>query len=374
VAAAAIAVPVSLAVSHLHNTPHPERVVISPADGVAQTISNQSDAPPPTTTVSSVPVTLTGGSLDNPAGVATNNHGTVYVADTYDNVVASVDGSTDSLMAGSFEGYGLHGDGGPAVDATLYSPNSVAVNSQGDIFIADTGDNVVREITPNGTIRLVAGDGRPGYSGHRGPATRTELDAPAAVAVDQRGDLYIADTDNNVVREVTPNGKIFTVAGTGKVGYVGDGGPATRAALDQPSGLAVDSQGNLYIADSGNNAVRRVSTSGVITTVAGTGTAGDSGDGGPATDAALNSPEGLAIDQAGDLLIADTFNNAVRLVEPNDDIYTIANSSALNTPEGVAVDNSTGDVYVANTAFSQLSVITGLGVPGNVGPGPVVGS
>jgi DNA-binding beta-propeller fold protein YncE len=383
-AVVAIAVPLTvvgaLSATGARGASRSERVVTAgtPAgqDSVTPTVSNQSvsaNVPPPTTTVSPLSVTLSGGGLYNPAGVATNNDGTIYVADTYENVVASISGSTDSVIAGRFEGYGLNGDGGPAVDATLYSPNAVAVNAQGDIFIADTGDNAVREVRPNGAIQLFAGNGRAGYSGDGGPATRAELDAPAAVAVNSEGDVFIADTDNNVIREVTPDGSIFTVAGDGKAGYSGDDSPATRARLDQPSGVAVDAEGNLYIADSANNVIRRVSTSGVITTVAGTGSAGYSGDGGAATGAELHTPEGIAINQAGDLFIADTFNNAVRLVEPDDDIYTIA-STGLNTPEGVAVDNSTGDVYVANTTYSEVLVITGLGVPGSSGPGPVAAS
>jgi DNA-binding beta-propeller fold protein YncE len=364
IAVVAIAVPVTgagaLAATDAHIASSPDR-------------SASADQPPPTTALSSLSVTLGGGGLYNPAGVAVNNDGTVYVADTYDNVVASIVGSTDSVIAGSFESYGLKGDGGPAVDATLNSPNAVAVDVRGDIFIADTGDNAVREITPNGVIHLFAGDGKAGQSGNGGPATKSELDAPAAVAVNAHGDVFIADTDNNVIREVIPDGRITTVAGDGKTGSSGNGGPATKAELDQPSGLAVDAEGNLFIADSGDNLVRRVSTRGIITTVAGTGTAGNSGDAGAATKAELDTPEGLAINRAGDLFIADTFNNAVRLVEPDDDIYTIA-SAGLDTPEGVAVDNSTGDVYVANTTESKVSVITGLGAPGSAGPGPVAAS
>ena len=156
------------------------------------------------------------------------------------------------------------------------------------------------------------------------------------MAVNAKGDVFIADTFNNVVREVTPGGSISTVAGNGTAGYRGDNGPAWRAELSSPTGLAVDALGNLYVADSGNNVIRRVSTNGIITTVAGDvaadqpsgGLGGFSGDGGPATQARLNSPQGVALDQAGDLFIADTFNNAVREVTPNGTISTIVDTTA----------------------------------------------
>jgi streptogramin lyase len=344
-------------------------------------------------TISTLTFTATGGSLYYPEGIATNNNGTVYVSNTNDNVVASIVGSVDTTIAGSYEGSGESGDGGPATAATLSSPGGIAVDQQGDIFIADTEDNVVREITPNGNIQLFAGNGTEGYSGDGGPATQAELDSPQDVAVDSSGDVFIADTYNNVIREVTPNGVISTVAGSGTPGYSGDNGPATSAELCSPSGVAVDSLGNLYIADSCNNVIRRVSTTGIITTVAGDYTADQadggggafSGNGGPATSAQLNSPQGVALDQAGDLFIADTFNNSIREVTPNGTITSLVNTSAakgntdgstaaastLSGPYAVAVDNSTGDVYIADTSNNKLKEVVGLGPPGPTAGGPV---
>jgi secreted PhoX family phosphatase len=352
----------------------------------------------PTPTISAVTFTApAGASLDNPEGVTTNNNGTVEVANTEDNVVASISGGATTTVAGSYEGYGETGDGGPATSATLDAPAGLAEDAAGDLFIADTADNVVRKVTPSGTISLVAGNGTEGDSGDGGPATSAELDNPQGVAVDAAGDVFIADTYNNVIREVTPDGNITTLAGNGTPGYSGDGGPAAQAELASPTDVAVDSQGNLYIADAGNNVIRRVSTTGVITTVAGDyaadqatdGLGGFSGDGGPATLAQLNSPQGIAIDRTGDLFIADTFNDAIREVSPAGIISTIVNTSAkpgkagndgaataatLNSPYAVAVDDSTGDLYIADTSNNAIRMVTGLPVPSTTGAGPVAPS
>ena len=188
---------------------------------------------------------------------------------------------------------GYSGDGGPATAAELNSPLDIAVDSAGDLFIADTGNNVIREVVKaTGDIITVAGNGTAGYSGDGGPATAAELDSPRGLAVDSAGDLFIADNGNNVIREVVKaTGDIITVAGNGTAGYSGDGGPATAAELNAPIGVAVDSAGDLFIADYGNNVIREVvKATGDIITVAGNGTAGYSGDGGPATAAELNGP------------------------------------------------------------------------------------
>jgi sugar lactone lactonase YvrE len=224
------------------------------------------------------------------------------------------------------------------------------------------------------------------------------LDAPQAVAVNAAGDVFVADTGNNRVDEALPNGHIVAFAGDGKPGYAGDGGAATKAELTEPAGVAVDSAGNVYIADSGNNVIRRVDAgTGTITTVAGdyaadpaTGGRGFSGDGGPATSAQLYAPEGVALDGAGDLFIADTFNNAIREVTPDGTISTVVNSagangaapspggetngpaaaSRLNGPSAVAVDNSTSTLYIADTSNNKAAAVTGLAQPGSA-PGPV---
>ncbi len=334
-----------------------------------------------------------GASLDNPQGVVAAN-GTIDVSNTEDNVVASIAGIVTTTIAGSYEATGESGDGGPALAATLDQPTALARDNAGDLFIADTEDNVVREITPDGVIHLIAGNGTEGDRGQGGLALHAELDNPQGVAVNGQGDVFIADTYNDVVREVTPRGFISTYAGDGNPGYRGDNGPAGKAELSSPTGLALDSLGNLYIADSGNNVIRRVSTNGVITTVAGNvaadqasgGLGGFSGDNGPATSARLNSPQGIALDQAGDLFIADTFNNAIREVTPAGTISTVVNTAGakgssgnggpataakLNTPFAVSVDNSTGDLYIADTSNNRIRVVTGFTPATTTGGGPV---
>jgi uncharacterized protein (TIGR03437 family) len=195
----------------------------------------------------------------------------------------------------------------------LNGPAAVAADSAGNLYIADTSNQRIRKVT-NGVITTVAGNGAYGYSGDGGPATSAQLDAPYGVAVDSAGSLYIADSANNVIRKVS-NGVITTVAGNGAYGYSGDGGPATSARLYGPSGVAVDSAGNLYIADTWNYRIRRVST-GMITTVAGNGTGSYSGDGDPATSAELNAPYGVTVDSAGNVYIADSRNNRIRQLVP----------------------------------------------------------
>ena len=359
----------------------------------ASSVVTASAATPPT--IAAVTFTAPPGtSLDNPQGVVAAN-GTIDVSNTNDNVVASIVGAATTTIAGSYEATGESGDGGPATAATLDQPTALARDNAGDVFIVDTLDNVVREITPDRVIHLIAGNGTEGNRGEfGGPAVRAELDSPQGVAVNTKGDVFIADTYNNIVREVSPRGQISTVAGNGNPGYRGDNGPAWRAELSFPTGLAVDSLGNLYIADSGNNVVRRVSTSGVITTVAGNvvadqasgGLGGFSGDDGPATAARLNAPQGVALDQAGDLFIADTFNNAIREVTPAGTISTVVNTTGakgssgnggpataakLNTPFAVSVDNSTGDLYVADTSNNRVRVVTGFTAPTSTAGGPV---
>jgi len=338
-----------------------------------------------------------GGSLYHPVGVSAFD-GKVYVSDTGANVVASVANGSTTAVAGSLSAYGEHGDGGQAADASLYHPGGTAEDAKGDIFIADSGDNVVREVTAAGVIRRIAGTGIAGlgYAGPSGfPATLSSLDHPQNVAVNAQGDVFIADTYNNRVVKVTPQGQVVTVAGDGVAGYSGDGRLGTFAELNEPTGVAVDAQGNLYIADSSNNVIRRVDAkTGIITTVAGDyaadkandGLGGFSGDGGPATSARLNDPQGVAVDGAGDLFIADTFNNAIREVTPAGTISTVVNSasanggapapggessgkaptaSKLNSPYGVAIDPSTEDLYVADTNNSKIAEVTSLAQSGN---------
>jgi RHS repeat-associated protein len=211
---------------------------------------------------------------------------------------------------------GYSGDGGPAAQAELTYPCGVAVDGSGNIYIADRCNWCIRKVDTSGIITTVAGDGAwwGGYSGDGGPADQAELSYSHDVAVDGSGNLYIADTFNHCIRKVDTSGIITTVAGDGTYGYSGDGGPAAQAELNYPCGVAVDGSGNIYIADTDNDRIRKVDTSGIITTVAGEGTYGYSGDGGPAAQAELKRPYGVAVDGSGNIYISDMNNDRIRKV------------------------------------------------------------
>jgi sugar lactone lactonase YvrE len=286
---------------------------------------------------------------------------------------------------------GFSGDGGPAPAALLSGPTGLAVDRVGDLFISDSGNSVVREVTPDGKISTVAGNGMAGFSGDGGPATSATL-SPGGIAPDQNGNLFIVDS--NRIRKVSSNGVITTVAGNGTAGFSGDGGPATSATLS-PSGIAADQNGNLFIADTGNNRIRKVSSNGIITTVAGDGTAGFSGDGGPATSAQLLNPLRVAVDRAGNIFITDTgpipcaylCNNVVREVTPDGKISTVAgNGMAGFAGDGgpaiaaqfalmldITVDGN-GRLYIADSGNYRIRSVTSAGTISTVaGVGPPSG-
>jgi sugar lactone lactonase YvrE len=260
----------------------------------------------------------TNASLNDPLGAAVDACGNLFIADTYNNVIRKVDtNGIITTVAGNHKTGGSYGgDGNPATNASLSYPCGAVVDASGNLFIADTGNNIIRKVDTNGIITTVAGNYSTGgsYGGAGGPATDASLNNPSAAAVDASGNLFIADTDNQLIRKVDTNGIITTVAGNGSYGYSGDGGPATNASLNYPYGVAVDAFGNLLIADSGNNVIRKVDTGGFIATVAGNGTQGYSGDNGMATNAGLNYPCGVAVDDSGNLFVADTGNNVIREV------------------------------------------------------------
>jgi len=262
--------------------------------------------------------------LYNPSGVAVDASGNLYIADTSNNCIRQVDtsGIIETVAGDGTEGYS--GDGGPATEAKLRWPRGVAVDASGNLYIADTSNHCIWQVDTSGIITTVAGDGIEGYSGDGGPAVQASLFDPRGVAVDASGNLYIADSYNSCIRKVDMGGIITTVAGNGTYGYSGDGGPATEAKLRYPYGVAVDASGNLYIADLTNHCIRQVDTSGIITTVAGDGTHGYSGDGGPATEAKLSYPRGVAVDASGNIYIADMTNNCIRQVDTSGIITTVA--------------------------------------------------
>jgi hypothetical protein len=267
--------------------------------------------------------------LNGPDFSIVDSAGNLFFADYYNNVVREVVKATGDIITIAGNGTaGYSGDNGPATAAELHGPDGVTFDSAGDLFIADSGNNVVREVVKaTGDIITVAGDGTAGYNGDNGPATAAELNFPRTVAVDSAGDLFIADTDNNRIREVIRStGVIITVAGNGTAGYNGDNGPASVAELNHPFFVALDPAGDLLIADTDNNRIREVIRStGVIFTVAGNGSASYSGDGGPATVAGLGDPHGVAFDSAGNLFIVEQSYNVVReVVKATGDIITVA--------------------------------------------------
>lgn len=259
-------------------------------------------------------VAATEASLKVPAGVAVDLLGNVYIADTGNSRVRKVDvNGIITTVAGTYTN-GFSGDGGAATDARLGSPFALAIAGNGNLYITDDYYNRVRQVDTNGIITTFAGSGtNNGYSGDGGAATNASLSHPRGLAVDLAGDLFIGDS-NYRVREVDTNGIITTVAGNGTNGYSGDGGAASNATISVAMGLAVDGKGNLFVADNGNQVVREVDSNGIIATIAGSGTPGFSGDGGPATNATLSDPEGLAVNEDGDLILADWQNNRIRKV------------------------------------------------------------
>lgn len=256
--------------------------------------------------------------LNIPLSVALDGAENIFIIDAGNNVVrmvASTDGTIETVVGTAEQGYG--GDGGAATQATLFNPYSLATDGEGNVYLAEAGNHVVRMISKaTGTIVTIAGQGPddPGYSGDGGDALLAKLNHPKGIAVDGARNIYISDSGNNVIRKIS-NGIISTIAGTGAEGYAGDGGPAIDATFFALSGIAVDDDENLYLADTGNNVIRKIDTStGTISTFAGNGAAGYSGDGGPATSAALSGPWGVAIDSNRNVFIADTGNSAVRVV------------------------------------------------------------
>jgi hypothetical protein len=296
--------------------------------------------------------------------------GNVYVADAGDNCVLEIhaDG-TITRVAGTGHA-GFNGNGIPATQAELSDPQGLAFDKAGDLYIADSGNERIRVVTTTGIIKLVAGRTQYGFSGDGGPAVSAELNYPLGVAADAHGDVFISDTQNERIREITPNGQIHTIAGTGALGFNGDNQPARRATLHTPAGIAAAPDGTVYFGDVGNNRVRTIDPQGIIHTVA-----GDAEPGGYnpneniAVDTPLYNPYSIALDSSGDLFIADTTNCLVREVVPAGTITQLVGlppttaggprckwngdglppgSSNLNRPYGIAVGPA-GHIIIADT-------------------------
>lgn len=339
--------------------------------------------------------TASGTELNKPSGLALDGSGNLYIADTGNYEVRKVAGGTISTFAGhNSSGAGFAGDLFPAANAKLWNPSSVAVDSASNVYIADPFNNVIRIVcqtqTPTGcaaydfgSIAFAAGDintfagsnldestgqSISGYTGDGGRSTGALLNNPAFVLLDSAGNLYISDSDNDAIRKVDTTGKISTIAGDGSGihGYTGDGGPATKARLNSPKGLAMDSANNLYIADSKNSVIRMVKANGIITTIAGTGVPGFSGDGGLATSAKLNFPSNVAVN-GGKIYISDNANNTIRVLTAVAQVPQINTGGVVNgasytaavAPGGIA--DVFGSFYLSSPAGdTSLPLLTSM--------------
>jgi class 3 adenylate cyclase/sugar lactone lactonase YvrE len=314
--------------------------------------------------------------LDHPGAIAVDDAGNLYLVDANRVRKVAPDGLVSTVAGTGVAAYA--GDGGPATLAQLNAPQGLAVGTNGDLFIADTVNNAVRKVdSRTGKISTIAGTGAPGFSGDLGPATAARLQSPTGVALGFGGQIFIADTLNNRIRRIGSDGTITTVAGTGQAGYAYDGVPAGTAPIKFPQSLAIDGVGNLYFVDAGNDRIRKVDLSGNMYTVAGTGDRGFSGNG-LATSAKLNLAIGplsavgqaLALDSQGNLYVADSGNNLLRKVALSGIISSVAGtgqpssgkdgvpaaSAALNQPLGAAVD-STGRLYIADTGNNRILIV-----------------
>lgn len=282
-----------------------------------------------------------------------------------------------STVAGKGGVSGDTGDGGPATAATLVSPQGIARDKSGNLYITnhDHTNHHIRKIDAAGIYTIFAGAGPGGYSGDGGPATAALMDDPLGMCADKYGNIYVAEEINSVIRKINTSGIITTVAGNGTPGYGGDGGPATAAQLNSPQSVKVDTAGNIYITDRGNYVVRKVNTSGIITTFAGNNTVGYSGDGGPATAAQMEWPADVAIDSAGNIFISDYTHHVIRKVGKNDTITTAvglpsggfagdggpATASRLWAPWGIEFDSS-WNLLIVDTRNNRIRKVTPSGI------------
>jgi uncharacterized protein (TIGR03437 family) len=293
----------------------------------------------------------TDAELNFPMGISIDSSGNMYIGDVMNHNIRKIttDGKIASVAGSNANGYS--GDDDDATDATLSYPCAAVAGSSSGFYIADTGNGVIRKVSSDGKISTFAGTTTIGFYGNGGPATTAHLHGPSALVMDSAGNLYIADTVNNQIRKVGTDGKINAFAGSSNLGYAGDGGAAVNAYLNRPEAIAIDASGNMYIADTGNHRIRKVATDGTITTVAGNGVARFSGDGGLAVNASLYYPQGVAVDSAGYVYISDTYNTRIRVVSPNGLITTIAGNGKFG---------SYGDGWLATSA--ALSFPRGIAV------------
>ena len=321
----------------------------------------------------------TAASLRNPYDISVDGKGNLYIADSINNRIRKVDTkgiiSTIAGTGGGFAG-GFSGDAGLATAASLSGPLGVALDVLGNLYIADSSNSRIRKVDTKGIISTIAGTGANGFSGDAGLATAASLSDPSAVALDASGNLYIADFGNNRIRKVDTKGIISTIAGSGVRGFSGDSGFATLASLNSPTSMALDALGNLYIVDRANHCIRKVDTKGIISTIAGTGVRGFSRDGELATAALLDYPSDVALDASGNLYIAELGNYRILKVDTKGIISTIAGTGSrgfsgdgglataalLSVPTGVALD-AYGNLYIADHLNSRIRKVENIAAP-----------
>ncbi len=314
----------------------------------------------------------TAATLAGLSSVVADASGNVYMVDAYNNIVRKISTSgIITLFAGSAGG-GYSGDGGAATAATLSGCNGLAMDASGNLYISDASNYRVRKVNTSGVISTFAGNGTTGYSGDGGAATAAKLGIITSVACDASGNVYISDYGNSRIRKVNSSGIISTYAGTGTSGFSGDGGAATAANISNVASIATDGAGNLYLLDNTNHRLRKVNTSGIISTVAGTGSSGSGGDGGPATAAQLNRPSGVFVSNAGNIYISDQYNNRVRRINTSGIITSVAGTGTsgfsgdggaataamLNLPTSVTTDAS-GNIIIGEYSNYRIRKVTG---------------
>ena len=342
-------------------------------------------SPPSSAPASSRPSASPSGAVGefNPIGLAVGPDGRVYVSDCNAGLVYRIEASELVVVAGTSSS-GFAGDGGAATAAQLFCPTGLAFDRSGNLFIVDHANNRVRRIDRSGVISTIAGSGPTGlergsFSGDGGPATSAMLREPWGITVDAGGNLYVSDRDNQRIRRIDSHGTITTAAGNGDHGFSGDRARATRASLDRPLGMAVDRSGNLFVADENNNRVRRIDAHGIITTIAGTGDHASYGDGGPAVRAAIADTQDVVLTTAGELIVSESEGHRLRRIDGRGVISTFAGtgqpgrsgdggpaaSAMIDDPGGLAIDAG-GTVFFADRGNHCVRAIDPAGLIASV--------
>ena len=303
--------------------------------------------------------------FDHPFGLALDNAGNLYIADEGNSLIRKIDPATNVTTFAGMVGVIGSANGADSL-SSFNKPFSVAADASGNVFVADAGNNLIRKITPDGTVSTFAGTGVAGAD----DGTQATFNSPLGVATDQAGNVYVADYGNDLIRKITADGTVSTIAGKKGVSGTADGSDTT-ARFNLPESLAVDAAGNIYVADNGNNMIRKITAAGVVSTLAGNGSVGNANGNG--ASASFHSPFGIAVDAAGNIYVADAGNNMIRKITPDGTVSTFAGSGAkgagnatgaqatFNTPAGLAVDVA-GNVYVSDENNNLIRKISPVGV------------